>query len=265
VHDRRRRADPTWRAAQKLRITTFGRTAIARGATTTEGGWLDQRTGDLLRYLIVRRERAVTADEIGESLWREPGYNVARNVRTCVHRLRTVLEPGRANHQAPDYLVTRGGSYRLNLLHVEIDADVFEARLEQAMALADSDETAAATLLEDALALYGGELFAEVPFAEWALAERARLHDLACNGLAQLAQLLRAAGATEDARRSLERLATLQPLDERVNRDLIELDIACGRHTDAKRRYERVTRMMVESLGYRPAFVLADLVAVTKT
>jgi DNA-binding SARP family transcriptional activator len=264
VCDRRRQVNPAWRSAKRLRINSFGRTTILCGESTLEGGWVDQRAGDLLRYLIIRRERPVTADEIGEALWHEPGYHVVRNVRTTVHRLRSALEPGRANHQTPAYLTTRGGSYQLNLEHVELDLDEFERGMRRGLDLADHDPAAAATLLTSALALYRDELFADAPFAPWALCERARLHDLACEGLVRLADLEQASGRTGPARSALGRLATLQPLDEGVCRELVRVDIAAGRHSDAKRRYDRLSELMYRSLGYRPGFTLADLAPVTE-
>jgi len=258
-HDRRRREDRGWRAQALLRITTLGHTALVCGERAIEGGWLDQRAGDLLRYLIVHRERAVSADEIGESLWRGAGFEVARNVRTTVHRLRNELEPARERARSNAYLLTRGGSYRLNQEMVQIDADEFEAGLRGARELVGKQPEVAAERLEQALALYGGELFADCPFAEWALLERGRLHQLACDALDRLAQLRCEEGQPELARQALERLAELQPLDERVCRQLVSLDIADGRHGDAKRRHDRLARMMRESLGYPPRFTLSEL------
>jgi DNA-binding SARP family transcriptional activator len=261
--DRLRREETARCGAAPLRITTLGHTAIACGEQTIEGGWLDQRPGDLLRYLIVNRGRAVTAEEIGESLWRTPGYHVARNVRTTVHRLRAALEPCRRSREAPDYLLTRGASYRLNLEQVTLDADEFEAGLRQAIAVHGEDPGACAARLETSLSLYRGELFAESPFAEWALLERARLHQLACEALERLAKLRHRIGQPQLARDALERLASLQPLDEHVCRELLALDVTAGRHSDAKRRYDRLVRMMHDSLGYPPRFALSELTRVT--
>jgi DNA-binding SARP family transcriptional activator len=259
VHDRRFRANPDWVASDRLRITTLGRTSVAAGGIAIDGDWIDKRSGHLLRYLIVNRGRTVTADEIGEGLWRDARYSVARNVRTCVHRLRAELEPRRSNHEPPDYVLTHGGSYRLNLDRVDVDADQFEAHVASGLRLADADAEQAARELERGLALYAGEFLADIPFAEWALGERRRLHDLACTGLRALAQLHRADGHTSLAVRWLEQLAGLQPLDEAVCRELAELDILAGRGSDAKRRYDRLQRMMYDALGYPPSFTLAEL------
>ena len=259
VNDRRRRNDPGWKSCRQLRITTLGRTSLTCAGVTIGGHWLDRRSGQLLRYLVVKRARSVTADEIGEDLWRDADYSIARNVRTCVHRLRSELEPERLKHQTAEYVLTCGASYRLNLEKVQIDADEFEALAGSGLRCAASAPTRALRELESALALYGGEFLADAPFAEWALSERARLHDLACDALRAVAEIHRHAGRGAGVVGALERLATLQPLDEVVGRELIELDLSQGRGSDAKRRFDALTRLMVQQLGCAPTFTLAQL------
>ncbi|HEX4188968.1 MAG TPA: BTAD domain-containing putative transcriptional regulator [Solirubrobacteraceae bacterium] len=259
VCDRRRRADPDRLARPRLRIITLGRTSVESATMSIDGDWLDKRTGQLLRYLVVRRGRAVSADEVGEHLWRGADYSVTRTVRTCVHRLRRELEPDRGNHEAPALLVSRGGSYGLNMDLVEVDADEFERQLTTGLDVANVNPGHAAQVVEQGLGLYKGEFLADVPFAEWAMSERARLHELACHALRSLAELYRQQRLGDAARRSLDRLAVLQPLDEGLCRELIELEILQGRGTAANRRYERLRRMMTEAFGHGPQFTLAEL------
>jgi DNA-binding SARP family transcriptional activator len=246
-------------AQHRLRIITLGRTAVESGGTNIDGDWLDKRAGQLLRYLVVRRGRAVTADEIGENLWRGADYSIAGTVRTCVHRLRRELEPGRGNRDASRFLFSRGGSYGLNMDLVEVDADDFETRLRTAPTSRSASPGHAVHQIEQGLALYGGEFLADVPFAEWAMAERARLHDIACRALRRLAQLYRDQGLLDAAQRSLDRLSALQPLDEAVCRELIQAEIVQGRGSDAKRRYDRLQRGMMLEFGHGPRFTLAEL------
>jgi DNA-binding SARP family transcriptional activator len=238
-------------------VLTLGRTAAQTTGTSLDGDWLDTRVGSLFRYLIVRRSSAVTADEIGESLWRDADYTITRTVRTCVRRLRLELEPHRPNYQVPDYVLTRGGSYLLNREQVDIDADDFERHVS--LGLAEPDRQLASAQLERGLALYKGEFLADAPFAEWALSERRRLHDLACEGLRSLADIQLRSKRFDAARSTLGRLSGLQPLDERVVRELIEVEIRTGRGSDAKRRYDHLTRMMRDTLGTSPSFTLASL------
>lgn len=256
-HDRRRQVNPDWRASSRLRVQTLGATAVETNGASLDGEWLDTRVGTLFRYLIVRRPRPVTADEIGESLWRDADYTITRSVRTCVHRLRQQIEPYRPSYEPPEYLLTRGGSYLLNHQRLDIDADKFEREVTDG--LGQPDGRTAAASLERGLALYSGEFLADAPFADWALSERRRLHDIACCALRALADFQLRAEHRDGARTSLARLAELQPLDEAVARQLIELEIATGRGSDAKRRFDQLARQMRETLGSAPTFTLGEL------
>ena len=220
--------------------------------------WLDARSGELLRYLVARRARAITADEIGEALWRDASYTIARTVRTCIHRLRAELEPTRTRRDVPQLLLTRGSSYVLNSDLLDVDVDEFELHLDSGLSKVERDPDEARLALRAALALYNGEFMADAPFAEWAIPERERLHERACHALRILADLELQHFGSDAARITLTQLAALQPLDEAVVREIIALEMRSGRCTDAKRRYDHLARSMREALGRSPTFTLAD-------
>lgn len=256
ARDRRRRSDPEWTLAPLLRISCLGRTLVRAPEGQLAGAWLDQRTGQLLKYLLAERHRAVTVDEIAESLWSNADCNLAGSVRYYVHALRSRLEPGRGRREPPAFVLSGGGAYRLDPERVEVDADEFEARVSAGLASLPGDPAAAARQIERGLELYGGEFLADVPYADWAMPERHRLHDLACTGLHALAEIHLAEEAIEQATRALQRLTALQPYDEDVHRRLIELDMRRGRRSDALRRYAalraRTRRAFGHDLGFTP-------------
>jgi DNA-binding SARP family transcriptional activator len=257
--DRRRRAGSHSIADPRVRIRTLGATAVESAAGSIGGAWLDQRTGQLLKYLIAERRRAVTVDEIGESIWPEADYAAGASVRYYVHALRRKLEPARGPRQPSAFIASNCGTYRLALEHVALDADEFEARLGAAMTAAELDAQGAASELEQSLALYRGDFLADLPYAEWAMAERHRLHELACVGLRRLADIRLEHRALEGAVCALERLGTLQPFDEDVHRRLMELDILRGRRSDAVRRYATLRCRLRRTFGHDPDFTPADL------
>ncbi len=223
------------------------------------GAWLEQRTGQLLKYLVAERRRAVAVDEIGESIWPGADYAVGANVRYYIHALRRKLEPQRAAREPSVLILARSGTYRLSLEEVEVDADLFEAHLSVGLAAARADPQRAAEELERGLALYHGDFMADLPYAEWAMHERHRLHDLACMGLRSLADIRMEQRVIDGAARCLERLAILQPYDEDVHRRLMELDLMQGRRSDVVRRYETLRTRIRHTFGHDPNFTPADL------
>ncbi len=257
--DRRRRTSPHWMAGSRLRIRTLGRTVVESVEGPIGGAWLDQRPGQLLKYLVAERQRAVAVDEIGESIWPGAEYAVGASVRYYIHALRRRIEPQRGCREPSAFIAARSGTYRLDLHHVEVDADQFETHVNAGLAIADSDPQAAAAELEAGLAIYRGDFLADLPYAEWALPERHRLHDLACLGLCRLADIRQERRVLDGASRALERLATLQPFDEDVHRRLIELDIAQGRRSDAVRRYGALRARIRQTFGHEPEFTLTEL------
>lgn len=257
--DRRRRTSPHWLSGRRLRIRTLGATGVESLEGPIDGAWLDQRAGQLLKYLVAERRRAVAVDEIGESIWPGSDYAVGASVRYYVHALRRRLEPQRASREPSAFIVSRHGTYRLALDHVDLDVDEFETHVRVGLSTADPSPQDAAEGLERGLAIYRGDFLAELPYAEWAMPERHRLHDLACLGLRRLAAIRLELRRFDGAAHALERLATLQPFDEDVHRQLMELDITRGRRSDAVRRYAALRSRLRRTFGHDPDFTLTDL------
>jgi DNA-binding SARP family transcriptional activator len=260
--DRRRRTDPHWLAGPRLRIVALGRTRVFTDETPLDGRWLAQRPGQLLKYLLSQRTRAVHVDEIATSLWPDQGYEAQRNVRHTMHALRRRLEPNRANRAPSQFIVTRESAYRLGPEHVVVDADEFEALARAGLAALGGDRARARDRLERALSLYQGDFLADEPYAEWALNERDRLRELASRSLHALAELDRQAGDLSAAYEHLRRLAELEPLDVHVQRELLAVCLRRGRRTEAIRRFNALRRRTLRELGQEPGFRLTDLAAV---
>jgi DNA-binding SARP family transcriptional activator len=257
--DRRRRTEPHWMSGPRLRIRALGGVVVESREGPILGDWLDQRTGELLKYLIAERHRSVPVEQIGESVWPQASYSIAGSVRYYIHTLRSKLEPGRPKRAPSSFIVSRAGGYRLNLDRVSIDADEFESHVTAGLAAVKSDPHVAETQLESGLALYRGEFLADLPYAEWALSERHRLHELACRALRELADLRLEKRMLATAMRPLERLAVMQPYDEAVHRQLMELDVLSGQPSNAIRRYGALRARMRRTFDQELRFTPADL------
>lgn len=261
--DRGDRPDPQAEAdleAPALRIHTLGRTQIEADGIDLGGEWLDQRPGQLLKYLICERYRVVTSDEIGDALWPQAGPLTRNSVRHQVHVLRERLEPERIRRSTSRFILTRRGGYMLDPQQVWLDADQFEREIATGLALFERDDAgAAADRLERAVALYRGDLLVENLYSEWALEERDRLRELAGRGLRAMVSIARSAGDLDTAAGHARRLAAMEPFDMDVQREFIEICIGRGRRSEAMRRYAIVRKRVKREFGQDPDFTLGDL------
>jgi DNA-binding SARP family transcriptional activator len=258
--DRRRRTEPHWSAGLGLRIQALGPTKISSRESSLDGEWLEHRTGQLLKFLIAERRRPMHAEEIAAALWPTAGPEALRNLRHCIHVLREKLEPQRAKHRASSFVLARNGGYALDTTRAWIDADEFEDQARAGLAaLAHGDSRDALGHLSAALALYGGDFLADQPYADWAFAERDRLRDLAGETLRAISEIYLASGEIDLATEHLQRLASVDPFDVDVQRQLIGLHLSVGRRSQAVRRYNRVRQRMLKAFGEELNFDLSDL------
>jgi DNA-binding SARP family transcriptional activator len=244
----------------RLIVRALGRTSIEVGGEAATEEWLAHRPGQLFKYLVCERGRVVPLEELLEIFWPDAGRAGASSVRQAIHTLRDRLEPERPRGKPSGYVVARGGGYELAPGRVAIDADDFEARARAGLeALHRGATERAQETLAAAARAYGGNFLADEPYAEWALAERERLRDLAAQVLRGLAAICRAAGDEEAASEHLQHLVELEPLDLEAQRELLMLMLRRGRHSEALRRYDLVRRRYKRTFGAEPPFDLSDL------
>jgi DNA-binding SARP family transcriptional activator len=102
-------------------------------------------------------------------------------------------------------------------------------------------------------------VIAEEPFAEWAFAEREAMRSLACQALERLVENYLERDDLAAATARIERATELRPLDSDIHRQLIELYLRQGRHSDASRRFATFRQRMLDEFGQEPGFALTDL------
>jgi DNA-binding SARP family transcriptional activator len=264
--DRRRRTETPWAGrsadeAPDLQITTLGRFAVEGPDGPIGGDWLGQRPGQLLKYLVCERRRAVTSDQIGEMLWPEAGPSESGNrLRYNVHALRGKLEPERERRGAGRFVLTPRGGYALDSTRVWIDADRFEVEALAGLGAARQGLGAEAEgHLAEALALYHGDFLAGDPYLDFALPERERLRDLAGRALRERVRTAVALDRLDSAAEHGNRLAEMEPFDADAQRLVVEVCLRRGRHSEAHRRYAVYRKKLAASFGSDPGWNLRDV------
>jgi DNA-binding SARP family transcriptional activator len=195
----------------------------------------------LFEILVLARGAAVTKERLADLLWGDNGpRNVAATLETYVSVLRNRLQPGVPRDES--VLVTEPGAYRFDTSRVELDLDRFDALV------ASPDRTR----LDEALAVASGEVVADEPYADWAVALRDRYQGRRVEALLEAGELALAEGDLPAALARADEAVAADALSERACRMAMRAAYGLGRQEDALRRYERCAAALMAQLGVQP-------------
>jgi len=106
--------------------------------------------------------------------------------------------------------------------------------------------------LEEAAALYRGDLFEDEPYADWCARERDELRGSYLDVVRNLGRLCNQTGNAELAVGHLRRGLIVDPLREDLHQMLIETLIGLGRRKDALEQCRDCVRLLREEIGAEP-------------
>lgn len=232
-----------------MRYLLLGTTQAVRddGTPVPPGG---VRLRALLTVLALRAGRTVPVDVLVDEVWDgDPPADPAGALQALVGRLRRALGPAA--------VALADGGYRLRADPDDVDLHRFDRLTgEGTRALEEGDAAKAASLLDDALALWRGPALADLPDRTAAQARwEARRTDARRARIAAALDL----GGAEEAGPELLALCEAHPLDERLQALRIRALRATGRSAEALAAYEEVRRELAERLGTDPGPELAAL------
>ncbi len=242
----------------QLEVKTLGALQVRSSEGELTGDWINQRPGQLFKFLLTERHRVVPLEAIADAVWENASFHTRGTVRHCVHLLRTNLEPHAGKHERSPYIIAERGGYRLNTDLVSVDADVFERAISEGVrALGRRDSAAAIKGFKTAVEMYGGDYLEDELYSEWTLLERERLREAVTLALRALAELC--SDKMSAVLGYLERLAAMEPFDPEIQRQLMGVLIAQGRRTRAARLYQIFEQRLRRAYGEKPAFGLTDV------
>jgi DNA-binding SARP family transcriptional activator len=202
-----------------------------------------KKAGALLAYLALHPGQAQARPKLAALLWGNRTEVQARDsLRQALSLVRKAL-----SHIDSHALVAHEDAISLEPTALATDVSAF-------CDLAAQRDIGS---LEQAAALYGGELLDgfSVPapeFESWVTAERERFRELALDAMTRLLDHHLSTGSVERGIHVAARLLTVDPLQERIHRTLMELYHRQGRHSAALRQYRTCADLLTKELGIDP-------------
>ncbi|MEU8697761.1 BTAD domain-containing putative transcriptional regulator [Streptomyces sp. NPDC048680] len=206
------------------------------------------RHREVLGRLVAAQGRMVTTESMIDDLWTDPPAGAVGALRTFVAALRRAIEPDRPPRTPPRVLVTQGTGYLLRLPRTAVDVH----RFQDALAAARRSPGKAAELGE-ALALWRGPAYADLPDSAWVRQERTRLEELRLQGVELRAEAVLTSGEGAGLVAELGGHVAEHPWREPAWGLLARALYRDGRQAEALDTLRRARSMLVEQLGLDPS------------
>jgi DNA-binding SARP family transcriptional activator len=208
---------------------------------------LPSKALELLCFLLLRRDRAHSREELAALLWPDASTALARKyLRQALWQLQSAL--------TAELLLLGTGWVRVDAdADWWLDVDAFERAWEASRDVVGAGLSGTqAHDLEEAVVLYRGDLI-EGSYSDWCIYERDRLQ------LTYLAMLEKLMGYCDAHRRYPQgvayghRILRHDPAREVTHQQLMRLHYRAGDRTTALRQYERCVQALHRELGLAPA------------
>lgn len=215
----------------------------------------------LLALLLLNANRALSRDLLIDALWDDFGPTGAvKRLQVAIARLRRTLKVN--DPQGDSVLQTVAGGYLLAVGPGELDAEVFQTRMQEGRrALEGGDAAGAQALLRDALDMWRGPALAQVTYKEFAQPEIRRLEELRLAALEARVDCELQLGEHGGLVGELESLVAAHPGRERLAAQLMVALYRCGRQGNALDVYTRTRAYLSGEQGLEPGPTLRTLQA----
>jgi ATP/maltotriose-dependent transcriptional regulator MalT len=234
----------------RVRVRALGAFELAVDGAALDGAAKPQRKPiELLKYVIAAGGRDVSFGALTHALWPDAEGDAAkRSFDVTLHRLRRMLE-------RDDAITLHGGKLALNPGIVWVDALAFDrlaARIDEMQRGARPPSAVPVQILERALRLYRGTLFASDDEA-WLNPARTRLRRRFVELAEAAGERWEHAGNLDAALAWYHRAVDLEPTAERIHQCILRLLHRQGRRAEALDAYGRCREVLAALLAAGPS------------
>ena len=233
-----------------VEVRVLGPLLIRLGDLELEIG--PRREQALLELLILGAGQVQPAERLIERLWDgTPPEGASTTLRSYISHLRSNL----GGHDGlGGRLITRAAGYAFDVSPADIDFNRFRELVASGRAQLDQgDHESARRTLEEALALWRGEPFAEIAHLESVVPVLGELRELRISAVEGRLWALLHAGRHVDALPSLEALVREEPLRETPREMQMIALYRDGRAPEALAVHREYGRLLADELGIDPS------------
>ena len=241
--------------AGSLQFRVLGPLEVCRdGQPLALGG---ERQRALLALLLIHADELVATEQLIDLLFGDqPSTGAVKALQVAISRVRRALggpDPGAV-------VQTRPGGYLLHAERDQLDAAVFERRLEEGRALVlAGDPAGGAARLRGALGLWRGAPLADLALVDYLQVGIRRWLELRLVAVMERIDADLALGAGSELIAELETLIAGEPLQERLRGQLMLALYRAGRQADALALYRETSELLRDELGLEPSRALQEL------
>ncbi len=240
-----------------IQVTMFGKFTIR------ESGWAGQpgaisltgrsrRLWTLVAYLILHRDRGVSAQELIDLLWQDTGGNNPQStLQNNVSRARAALE-GLGLADARQLICNDAGMYRWAPgRETVLDCEEFEKIA--ALSLAERDRDRGISMAQKAIALYTGEFLPESAMENWCIHINSYYRSLYLRLCRQAVHWLFDADRLAEVEDICTRVIRQDPAAEEFSISLMRAQIMQHNPEKALEHYDYIRQLFRDTYGVAPS------------
>jgi DNA-binding SARP family transcriptional activator len=203
----------------------------------------------IMRYLIAQSNHSATADALMTLFWPEEDTDVAlRRLQVTVSILRHSLSVSKL---PGGFILYKRGSYLLDsAVPVHTDVDMFLSLYESG--LQASSPQSAASLFEQACALYMQPFLSEDLYADWSYTRREQLRQIRLNMCLALASYYLEVQSFAVAAQWVTEVMKENRCEESAYQLLMQIHALQGKRHEALRVYQRCRQVLKDDLDMEP-------------
>ena len=238
----------------RVKVKMFGNFEITVDGNVVLGQLRQaKKTCLFLEYLILKKERPVSHEELLDMLWSEKeSSNPATALRTLLHRYRSLVDQSNID-ALNDSIVTTRGSYQWNpALDCTVDVFELERLCEEAQSPAATNRERIEKYLE-LINLYTGPLLSNSADEIWVVPKSVYYHDLYLDSIFSLIELLKAEEEYAIIIQVCRKAMDVDLFDERLHLELMLALVKTGKKREALSQYYFATDLHYKQLGIQPS------------